>query len=260
MNHDVIDRAKLLIGCAGWTIPKEAAAAFTAPGSHLERYAAVFTVTEINSSFHRPHRQSTYEKWAASVPDGFRFSVKLPRTITHDARLVGIDAPLERFAQEAGALGEKLGCILVQLPPKLAFDVRIAEDFFTRLQQTFGCMVACEGRHPSWFGDDATDLLRERGITRVIADPPAGQPGAHVPTTATIYARLHGNPRVYYSSYPDDYLQALAADMDAHAAAGRTVWCIFDNTASGAAVPNALTLLHAQGRHAAAGNAILPAW
>jgi uncharacterized protein YecE (DUF72 family) len=249
-----------LIGCAGWTIPKEAADRFQGPGSHLERYAAVFNVTEINSSFHRPHRAQTYERWAASVPAGFRFSVKLPRTITHDARLAGIDEPLERFAQEAGALGNKLGCLLVQLPPKLAFDARVAEDFFERLQGRFGCMVACEARHPSWFADGATDLLRERGVTRVIADPAVGQAGPHVPTTATIYVRLHGSPRVYYSSYPPEYLQALAADMAVHNAAGRTVWCIFDNTASGAAVPNALTLLDAQAGQAPYKNAILGTW
>jgi uncharacterized protein YecE (DUF72 family) len=261
MNQAVLTHGGArLVGCAGWTIPKEASGAFPAGASHLERYAAVFPVVEINSSFHRPHRVQTYERWAASVPKAFRFSVKLPRTITHDARLCGIEEPLRRFAHEAGALGDKLGCILVQLPPKLAFDARVAEDFFERVQDTFGCMVACEARHPSWFADAATDLLRERGITRVIADPPAGQPGQHVPTTSTIYARLHGSPRVYYSSYSPEYLAALAADMAVHTAAGRTVWCIFDNTASGAAVPDALTLLHAGAGQARAGSAILPAW
>jgi uncharacterized protein YecE (DUF72 family) len=260
MNHDVPAKARHLIGCAGWTIPKDAAPAFTGAGTHLQRYAEVFPVTEINSSFHRPHRAQTYEKWAASVPKEFRFSVKLPRTITHDAGLVGVDALLGQFAQEAGSLGDKLGCLLVQLPPKLAFDARVAEDFFDRLQDTFGCMVACEARHPSWFAGDPTDLLRERGITRVIADPPAGQTGSHEPTTNTIYARLHGSPRVYYSSYSDEYLQALAADLAMHVQAGRTVWCIFDNTASGAAVPNALDLLRAQGGHADSENDILPAW
>jgi uncharacterized protein YecE (DUF72 family) len=261
MNQAVTARAgDRLIGCAGWTIPKDAARAFPAEGSHLQRYAAVFPVAEINSSFHRPHKAQTYERWAASVPDGFRFSVKLPRTITHDARLCGIEEPLDRFAAEAGALGAKLGCILVQLPPKLAFDARVAEAFFTELGRRFACMLAVEARHPSWFLDGSTDLLRERAITRVIADPPAGQPGPHVPTTSTIYARLHGTPRVYYSSYSDDYLAALAADMEAHTAAGRTVWCIFDNTASGAAVPNALTVLGAQAGQASPPDAILPAW
>ena len=233
----------MLIGCAGWTIPKEAIAAFPAEGSHLERYAAVFGTVEINSSFYRPHQIKTYERWAACVPDSFRFSVKLPRSITHDARLVDIDAPLAQFAREAGALGDKLGCVLVQLPPKLPFDAVVAESFFARLQNTFGCTIAFEARNASWFADDATALLRERGVTRVIADPAKGQEGPHVPTTSTIYVRLHGSPRIYYSSYGPAYLAQLKHDMQVHAAAGRTVWIIFDNTASGAAVPDALAVL-----------------
>lgn len=244
-QHDTVAPGRCLIGCAGWAIPKEVGAAFPFGGSHLERYAAVFPVAEINSSFHRPHRAQTYARWAESVPDGFRFSVKLPRTITHDARLIGVEGLLDQFALEAGALGNKLGCLLVQLPPKLAFDERVADDFFGQLQERFGCMVACEARHPTWFLDGSTDLLRERGITRVIADPPAGQPGPHEPTTAAIYARLHGSPRVYYSAYSPEYIAALAQDIGQHVAAGRTVWCIFDNTASGAATGNALSLLRA---------------
>ena len=242
-NHKHIIPGCLRVGCAGWTIPRESVGAFPAEGSHLERYAAVFGAVEINSSFYRPHQAATYERWAASVPDQFRFSVKLPRSITHDARLAGIEQPLQRFAAEAGALGSKLGCVLVQLPPKLDFAPELANDFFARLQDTFGCMIALEARHPGWFGEAATQLMARRGITRVIADPPKGQDGPHVPTTATIYARLHGAPRIYYSSYSEGYLAQLARDMQVHARAGRSVWTIFDNTASGAALPNALALL-----------------
>ncbi|MEJ7806366.1 MAG: DUF72 domain-containing protein [Telluria sp.] len=235
---------RMLVGCAGWTIPKDAVDAFPADGSHLQRYATVFGTVEINSSFYRPHRVTTYERWADSVPDDFRFSVKLPRAISHDAKLVGIDAPLAQFAREAGSLGDKLGCVLVQLPPKSGFDSAVAGSFFAQLQDTFGCMIACEARHPSWFDEDATALLRERGVTRVIADPAKGQEGPHVPTTSAIYVRLHGSPRIYYSSYGPDYLAQLSHDMRVHAAAGRTVWIIFDNTASGAAVPDALLVQH----------------
>ena len=232
----------MLVGCAGWCIARDAVGAFPADGSHLERYASVFGGVEINSSFYRPHQAKTYERWAASVPDEFRFSVKLPRSITHDAKLIGIDEPLAQFAREAGALDEKLGCVLVQLPPKLVFDAAVVGAFFARLQQTFKCTIACEARNPSWFDEGATGLLRERGITRVIADPAKGQDGPHVPTTSTIYARLHGSPRIYYSSYGPEYLAHLAQDMHVHAAAGRTVWVIFDNTASGAAIHDALAV------------------
>ena len=237
----VKQRGATLIGCAGWSITRQEAAAFPDPGSHLERYAAVFDAVEINSSFYRPHQSATYARWADSVPERFRFSVKLPKAITHEARLSGIDAALSVFAQQAGALGGKLACVLVQLPPSLSCDTAVAGDFFARLGESFGCTIACEARHPDWFSDEASALLQRHGVTRVIADPAKGQEGAHVPTTATIYARLHGAPRVYYSSYAPGYLAQLADDMDTHARQGRTVWCIFDNTASGAALSNALT-------------------
>jgi uncharacterized protein YecE (DUF72 family) len=238
----MVEPGHALIGCAGWTIPREAKPSFPEEGSHLERYAATFPVVEINSCFHRPHRPQTYARWADSVPDRFRFSVKLPRTITHDARLLGSEALLRQFASEATALGDKLGCVLMQLPPSMQFDAALAADFLALLKESFGCMIACEARHPTWFEDEATHLLTANNITRVIADPAKGQPGPHVPTTADMYVRLHGSPRVYYSSYEAHYIAELAVDMHLHTAAGRTVWCIFDNTAAGAATTNAVAL------------------
>jgi uncharacterized protein YecE (DUF72 family) len=232
-----------LIGCAGWSLHKDVAADFPEEGSHLERYAAVFPAVEINSSFYRPHQPQTYARWAASVPPDFRFSVKLPKTITHEARLVDADELLDRFAHEAGHLGAKLGCVLIQLPPKGVFDEAVARDFLPRLSQRLGCMLALEGRHPTWFSETATEVLREHGVTRVMADPPAGQPGPHVPTTAAGYIRLHGTPRVYYSSYPPAFLHEVEQRIAAMTAGGADCWCIFDNTAAFAAVPNALEVL-----------------
>ena len=237
--------AQALIGCAGWGISKEAAAAFPAEGSHLERYAAVLPAVEINSSFYRPHQPQTYARWAASVPDGFRFSVKLPKAITHEAKLQNADDLLDRFVREAGELGHKLGCVLVQLPPSGAFDAAVVGDFLLRLRERFPCMLALEGRHRTWFGDAATELLREHGITRVIADPAAGQPGPHVPTTDATYIRLHGAPRIYYSAYPPEALADVEAQIVRMAKSGVPLWCIFDNTAEGHSVPNALDVLRA---------------
>lgn len=234
----------ILVGCAGWSLPKAEAAAFPVEGSHLERYAAVFPAVEINSSFYRPHRPETYARWAASVPEHFRFSVKLPRAITHDSRLEGTEAPLERFALEAGRLGRKLGCLLVQLPPSFGFVDESAHLFFRRLHALFGCTVAFEARHPSWFSEPATSLLRESRVVRVIADPAAGRPGPHEPTsTESVYVRLHGSPRIYYSAYAPEFVEAVRRELARQRAAGRSCWCIFDNTAAFAAVPNALQLL-----------------
>ncbi|MYM24981.1 DUF72 domain-containing protein [Duganella sp. FT135W] len=229
------------LGCAGWSISREAAPAFDGAGSHLERYAAVLNAVEINSSFYRPHKPQTYARWAASVPDDFRFSVKLPRSITHERRLQDASALIGQFAAEAGALGNKLGCVLVQLPPSLRLDTVAAERVFPQLHEHFGCMLACEARHASWFSDEATALLHAHHITRVIADPPAGQPGPYIATTDQSYVRLHGSPRIYYSTYDEAYLQSVAAWL-----AHRDGWCIFDNTAAGAAILNALLLQQLQ--------------
>ena len=110
------------IGTAGWSVPS----GFGDGGSQLQRYAARFSCVEINSSFYRPHRPQTYARWAASVPAGFRFAVKAPRTITHDARLREPRALLQPFLEEIGALGATLGPLLIQLPPSLAFDAALA--------------------------------------------------------------------------------------------------------------------------------------
>lgn len=231
------------VGVAGWEIPKSAAMAVPIGGTHLQRYAAVFDCVEINSSFYRPHQTQTYVRWAASVPGHFRFSVKAPRVMTHEHHLQDSAAPMARFADEVAGLGEKLGCILLQFPPSLMFDAVAAGAFFALARRHFSSgMVACEGRHPTWFSDAATHLLRDHGITRVIADPAAGQDGPHVPTTKSTYLRLHGVPRTYYSPYGEEDLAWAADIVHGRVKAGHDAWCIFDNTAEGHAIPNAVTL------------------
>lgn len=214
------------------------------PGaSHLARYATRFPVTEINSSFHRPHQRSLYEKWAAAVPDGFGFCAKLPKTITHERRLVDCEPLLAEFLGQAGGLGDKLRCLLVQLPPKLAFDAAIAQAFLRQLRERFPGALACEPRHASWFSPEADGLLASFEVARVLADPVRHAPGrAPGGWQGRVYLRLHGSPRMYYSSYEPGLLQALAERIAHSVAAGAQVWCIFDNTASGAATGDALTL------------------
>ncbi|MEE7548042.1 DUF72 domain-containing protein, partial [Xanthomonas sp. Kuri4-1] len=134
--------SRLRCGCAGWSLPAAVRDAFGAGDSVLQRYATRFDAVEINSSFYRPHRPATYARWADSVPADFRFSVKLPRSITHDARLYRTGALLDAFLAEAGALGERLGRLLVQLPPSLAFDPRLASTFFRMLRRRWPGGVA----------------------------------------------------------------------------------------------------------------------
>ncbi|MFC7477994.1 DUF72 domain-containing protein [Dankookia sp. GCM10030260] len=231
--------ANPMIGTAGWSIPAQHAAAFPSEGSHLERYSRRLSAVEINSSFYRPHRPSTYERWAATVPAHFRFAVKMPKEITHTRRLAQVAEPLARFLAEAGALGEKLGPILVQLPPSLAFKPDLA-NFFHDLRTRFEGDIACEPRHRSWFTGEVDHQLAEFRIARVAADPAvvprAAEPGGW---QGLSYYRLHGSPRMYYSAYGRGALDALAQRLAGHDGAA---WCIFDNTAEGAATHEAMTL------------------
>lgn len=232
--------AAVRTGTAGWSIPRDIADRFPAEGSALERYAARFHAAEINSSFHRPHRISTWERWRDSVPRDFRFSAKLPKTITHQARLADCGDLLDEFLAQANALGDRLGVLLVQLPPKLALECDIAGAFFTDLTARTAAAIACEPRHASWFTDEAEVLLASLRVSRVAVDPalsgaaacPGGWRGLR-------YWRLHGSPVIYCSSYAErigDYARQIADDDATER------WCIFDNTASSCATGDALAL------------------
>jgi uncharacterized protein YecE (DUF72 family) len=232
------------VGTAGWSIPTQVADRFPAEGTALERYAGRFPVAEINSSFHRPHRISTWERWRDSVPKGFRFSVKLPKTITHHAKLAGCGALLDEFMAQAQVLRDRLAVLLVQLPPKLELDFEVASEFFKDLRSRCGAHIACEPRNASWFTEQADRLLGGLEVAQVAADPaiseaaarPGGWPGLG-------YWRLHGSPVVYRSSYLDR-IEAYAERLRAGPAES---WCIFDNTASSAGAGDALALINALG-------------
>lgn len=232
------------IGTAGWAIPKQHMADFPGGGSHLERYGRGLMATEINSSFYRPHRPATYERWAASVPSAFRFAVKVPREISHLRRLVDTDEPLKRFLTEVRALGDRLGPLLLQLPPSFAYDEGQVRAFLEALRAQFDGGVVIEPRHATWFTDAVDGVLTRLRAGRVAADPslvpraatPGGWPGI-------TYRRLHGSPQMYHSTYEAGYLDATADRLRDTAAHTGESWCIFDNTANGAAAGDALRLL-----------------
>lgn len=233
----------IFVGTAGWAIGTAAAPSFPADGSSLERYASVFSAVEINSSFHRPHRAATWHRWREAVPDHFQFSVKLPKTISHEQKLVGCKDAVSLFLDQVHELGDKLAVLLLQLPPKLIFDARIAEHFLADLQSRCSTPIVCEPRHSSWFSEDADGLMRAMGVARVAADP-ARHPDAPVPGgwRGLSYYRLHGSPIMYRSSYADR-IADYAEQVQGQGGKGQSTWCIFDNTASSAAVSDALRLI-----------------
>ena len=230
------------IGTAGWSIPGTLAADFPGPGTHLERYGRRMNAVEINSSFYRPHRRATYERWAAGTPETFRFSVKLPKSITHDRRLKDCADLVDRFAGEVAGLGRKFAVLLVQLPPSLAFSDQ-AGRFLADLRGRIETPAVLKPRHPSWFTPAAEDLLAALTIGRVAADPPrtaaAGGPGGW---RGLAYFRLHGSPRVYWSNYDAPALEKWRSAAERAAAEGAETWVIFDNTADGCALKNAIEM------------------
>lgn len=235
--------SRIHIGCAGWNVPRNSAAKFPREGSHLQRYAGRLTAVEINTSFYRPHRPATYARWATSVSADFRFSVKVPKQITHQLRLRDAAELTEEFFQQASTLGDRLGCFLVQLPPSLQYEADVADAFFSHWRQLFTGNIACEPRHATWFTTHANNLLRRHAVARVAADP-ALHPAAEQPAgyTRFQYFRLHGSPQTYHSCYADEFLSTLAAKLILPEEDAREIWCIFDNTAAGHAAENALQL------------------
>lgn len=231
---------RLRVGTAGWSIPKAHGQRVAETGSTLERYAGVLNCAEINSTFYRSHRASTYQKWSSAVPQSFRFSVKLSKVVTHEKRLADCQREIAAFIEETAALGSKREVVLVQLPPSLAFEPTVAAQFFTALRGSYAGRVALEPRHVSWFTDDVDRRLDAIGVARVAADP-ARVPQAAYPAgnRELTYYRLHGSPRTYFSAYDSAYVAETAASL---ARAGGDAWCIFDNTGGGAAFGNALDL------------------
>jgi uncharacterized protein YecE (DUF72 family) len=227
------------IGLAGWS---EAVRRYRDrfPGdasTDLARYAWVFDFVEINSSFYRSLPTETCARWAAEVPDDFRFSVKMHRLITHFTKLQQPQL-LEEFFRSVSGLGNKLAVLLVQLPPTLVFDATIAEKFFRTLRELSDVSVVCEPRHPLWTEPTARELLENFHVGWVRTEIPPTPPQQK--SALPIYYRLHGTPRRYYSSYTEAQLADLATCLAKSKKVPQFV--VFDNTASHAGVDNALAL------------------
>jgi uncharacterized protein YecE (DUF72 family) len=233
----------IYVGSAGWNIPRAHKERFpeSGSGSGLQRYAARLNAAEINSSFYRPHARAIYERWSAAVPAGFRFSVKIPKLITHERALTRAREPLTQFLDEVVGLGTRLGPLLLQLPPSHAFDARRVGRFLELLRSVHEGPVVCEPRHQTWTSDAASRLLLKFRVARVAADPPRAA-GLEVPGgwPGIVYYRWHGSPRPYFSAYSMEQLAELAVKLQSlH---GVDAWCVFDNTGSGSAAGNALDL------------------
>ncbi len=171
------------------------------------------------------------------------FAVKIPRSITHELKLRNARAPFVAFLGQTEGLAEKRGPLLLQLPPSLAFEASVVTSFLDLVRTEYDGVIVCEPRHATWFSPPVASLLDQYRISRVAASPPP-VPAAVVPAgwPGVAYFRLHGSPRTYWSKYDENYVATLVETVCSVATAEQ-VWCVFDNTASGAAIENAWELL-----------------
>lgn len=230
----------MFVGTAGWNIPNEFHSHFPEEGGHLARYARVLNMAEINSSFYKEHMAKTYARWAAEVPENFRFSVKVSKAFTHEARLRAKAKDVLASLDNILNLGDKLGALLIQLPGSLEFNPKDAERFYAILRKKYQGPLALEARNVGWMAREGQQLMLDYKVSKVFADPercPGG--GKRLRACGGIsYFRLHGSPIIYKSVYPKKFLKQLAQEL----AGARNPWCIFDNTTFGAATGNALEL------------------
>jgi uncharacterized protein YecE (DUF72 family) len=212
--------------------------------SRLAIYASLFNTVEINSSFYKLPRTSTVIKWADSVPPTFQFTFKLSKAITHVKGLNFNREDVEVFMHTIDHIGNKRGCVLVQLPPALkTTHINQLEKLLKSIKKinTNTWIIAVEFRNKTWYNDEVDHLFRQYNITLVIHDLPAAPTPLTLSTAETIYLRFHGTEKGYRGSYAAELLLQYAGQIRSWMNEGKVVYCYFNNTL-GNAINNLQTL------------------
>lgn len=231
---------QIFIGTSGWNYGHWRGAFYPenlAKTRWLLHYSEIFSTVEVNATFYRQMRPSTFEKWREGTPGGFLWAVKASRFITHIRRLHEVKEPLKTFMESLRPLGEKLGPVLFQLPPSLTFDKDFLQSFCSLLPQDKRYTI--EARHKSWMSDNALSCLKDFCIAWCISDTAGRYPYLETVTADFVYIRLHGSKRLYASCYTEDELKAWAAKIHAW---GLDTYVYFDNDFMAYAPMNALRL------------------
>ena len=232
------------IGTSGWSYDHWDGVLYPhglPPRDRLARYVDVFDTVEVNATFYRWPPPAAFASWRRRLPEGFEFTVKAPRGLTHARRLFGPEEWIDRMATGLHQLAGRRGPLLVQLPPTMERDDDRLDWFLARVP---GWMrPAVEFRHPSW-ADDAVFTLLERHRTAYCVMSGAGLPCVLRATSDLVYIRLHGPDRgsLYAGSYSNDDLAWWADRVREWEAQGRSVYAYFNNDGGGNAVRDALAL------------------
>jgi uncharacterized protein YecE (DUF72 family) len=233
---------EIRIGCSGW-LYRHWRELFYPAGlpqrRWFEHYAATFDTVELNTSFYHLPKPETFDKWRGEAPAGFRYAVKAPRFITHMKKLKDCAEPVGEFIRRARHLGETLGPLLYQLPPRWAYDRERLEGFIDHLPADL--VHVFEFREKSWLTEEVLALLDARGISFCAHDIPGGATPRWAAGQAA-YVRFHGGQGKYWGRYPEAALLGWTDWIVAQAKGGRDVWCYFNNDIGGDAIHDALTL------------------
>lgn len=205
----------------------------------LAYYCEHFRTVEINNTFYQLPEKKTFETWRRAVPREFLFAVKGSRYITHMKKLKDPEKAVGKFLERVEELGEKLGPILFQLPPRWKLNPERLKSFLEALPKKF--RYAFEFRDPSWFGDKTYRILKEQGAAFCIYEL-AGTLSPKPLTADFVYVRLHGPQGPYQGQYGLQVLAGWAGAFSSWIKEKREIFCYFDNDEAGYAVQDALRL------------------
>lgn len=231
---------RTFIGTSGWSYDHWKGVFYPAglpKTGWLDYYARAFSTVEVNATFYRRIRESTFEKWRLITPKEFIMAVKADRFITHIRMLKQVEESLRIFLSSVRSLKEKLGPILFQLPPSLAYDPDVLDGFCSIMPSDN--RYAIEARHGTWTKDNVLSALKDRNIAWCISDSAGRFPCREAVTADFIYVRLHGPGSLYASDYTDKELESWAQKIVSW---GCDAYVYFNNDFSGYALKNAMRL------------------
>jgi uncharacterized protein YecE (DUF72 family) len=210
-------------------------------GEMLAFYADHFKTVEINNSFYRLPEENVLAQWRDTAPEGFLFTAKASRYITHMKKLKDPEEPVSTFMERMGVLGGKLGPILFQLPPRWKLNLKRLRAFLAVLPEEH--RYTFEFRDPTWFDEGVFEALSDNNAAFCIYEL-AGRQSPRKVTADFVYVRLHGPGDAYEGNYDRQALSGWAGALSTWSRKGLDIYCYFDNDQKGYAVRNALSLQH----------------
>lgn len=235
-------RPQIRVGCCGWNYrhwqgvfyPRE-----LGPAEWFGFYARSFDTVEVNNTFYVLPEPQVFDAWEQEAPEGFVYAIKASRFLTHMKKLIAPEEPLARILGRARRLGDHLGPVLYQLPPRWRCNHERMRAFLSLLPADLTHVF--EFRDPSWYEGSLLRMLAEHGACLCAHDMPGSASGPRA-IGKVAYVRFHGAGGRYSGSYSEAALRPWAEWLAAQHREGREVYAYFNNDIGGHAVGDALRL------------------